>query len=55
MITMTAKHAQRPLRSGKSPSQELDADTQLRSRPPSSVAPPLPLTVNLEQLAATGP
>ena len=34
-ITMTARHAQRPLRSGKSPYPELDRDGQLPSRPSS--------------------
>ena len=36
MTTMTARHPQRPLRSGKSPYPELDADGQLPSRPSSS-------------------
>ena len=55
MITLTARHPQGPLRSGKFPCQELDPAGPLPSRPaasdtPSSDAPPRP-EVNHEQLA----
>jgi len=49
MLTMTARHPQRPLRPGKPPYPDLDTAGQLPSRPPSSEAIPAP-GANLEQL-----